>query len=633
MTLRLSGLFEEQLKKIFKRSSSKFNRSARGRNERGRPSATTSYADTNGGPSTSRHARVRRNIPEEEEEVDVVNGEMPSTSTGRPMRQIRARQSNQITNGVSSSHNDAGPSGYRNKRTRRLQSDNDSDMSSESSDSESSNETENYEPTEPKCSRKTAKKKKEKRTNEATSKRPRRLQLHESSDEEQPQEETAVPVSSQNGRRTRGRPRKNQISDDESGNEGVQNESEDDEEEEEVQDEQQSEDDEEESEEEQVEEESYRPRRTTRQSPSRSSRRSQRHNQSNNSEDSDAPLRPKPNASKHDSFDESNVQISTSTRRTVTSSRVRRQVLNDSTEGSPGESARPIRSTRQTPTSSRNNGTENQDSDDDSDDDQLLSQIANQNRSKQSPRRAPPISTEFVDTTSPVHQNGNPLQRTREMIRRKQSSVSSHSSTTVVATSQSGYHSVTRSKSTAETTSQIEIRRSQVQEDHNYGEPGPSTLRHSRRVNQLSRHQQIPDEHNKSHGSIVECPVDPLRVPESISGRLRTRTPKSNPNADNDSDPDDDKPLHLMVTESPTRSRPSRQSTRYSDEHVSQSQAGSSSAATSSTRSSRMQKRPHYNEDSDEEDNHLSKRQATQGRYVYFIRCFSIFIVFSAIAK
>lgn len=72
-----------------------------------------------------------------------------------------------------------------------------------------------------------------------------------------------------------------------------------------------------------------------------------------------------------------------------------------------------------------------------------------------------------------------------------------------------------------------------------------------------------------------------------------------------------------MVSESPVRGRPSRQLTRHSDEHVSQSPAGSSNVPTSSTRSVRTQKRPYYNEDSDDEDSHRSKRQTTQGRYVF----------------
>lgn len=151
----------------------------------------------------------------------------------------------------------------------------------------------------------------------------------------------------------------------------------------------------------------------------------------------------------------------------------------------------------------------------------------------------------------------------------------------------------------------------QVREDHNYGEPGPSTLRHSRRTNQTVRPHRSPVEPAVSNSENL---VDPLRIPESISGRLRNRTPRSNPsNVDNASDTDDDKPLNLFATESPIRQRPSRQSTRYSDEHVSQSPAGSS-AAPSSTRSARTQKRPYYNEDSDEEETQQRKRPATQGR-------------------
>ncbi|XP_055320942.1 bromodomain and WD repeat-containing protein 3 isoform X2 [Sitodiplosis mosellana] len=625
MTLRLSNLFEEQMKKIFKRSSSRLNRSNRsnrGRNERRRNGASTSHAHTNDGPSTSRtYTRVRRHSSDEEQEVDVMNGETPSTSTGRPMRQIRVRQTNRTANGVSSSNNEAGPSGFRNKRTRQLQSDNGmSEQSSESSESESSNESENYDPNEPKSSRKTkTAKKKEQRTNGTnSSKRPRRLVLHESSDDEQVDEEPpTVPVSSQNGKRARGRPRKNQISDDESEGDGNESEAE----------EQSDDQSEEQSEEEAAEQDSYRPKRmAAQQSLVRSTRRSSRRNQS---DDSDTPLRPRRNTSKRvqedDSYDESEITTS-SNRRTVTNpqeqrTRTRRQMNTspDHEESIHEESVRPTRSTRHTLNSIRNNGTIAQDSEEDSDD-EVLSHIARQNRPKRSPRgqSAPsmPTSTEFVDTSSPIHLNGTPLPRTREMIRRKQSAISTSSTSAVVsASSPTGYHSVTRSMTTTETTSQIEIRRNQVQEDHNYGEPGPSTLRYSRRT-QLSRLQRSTEELDKSVASNADCPVDPLRIPESISGRLRNRTPRSNAHVDNenDSDPDDDKPLHLMVTESPTRGRSSRHPTRYSDEHVSQSPAGSSSVPTSSTRSGRTQKRPYYNEESDEEESHRSKRQTTQGR-------------------
>lgn len=148
-----------------------------------------------------------------------------------------------------------------------------------------------------------------------------------------------------------------------------------------------------------------------------------------------------------------------------------------------------------------------------------------------------------------------------------------------------------------------------VQEDHNYGEPGPSTIRHSRRITQLSRHQRNPEELEKPVVSNADNSVDPLRIP-SISDRLRNRTPRNN--ASNNDDSDDDKPLHLMVNESP-KSRPSRHSARYSDENVMPS---SSNPPTSSTRSARNQKRLCYNEDTDEDEIPQPKRQATQGRYV-----------------
>lgn len=169
----------------------------------------------------------------------------------------------------------------------------------------------------------------------------------------------------------------------------------------------------------------------------------------------------------------------------------------------------------------------------------------------------------------------------------------------------------------------------QVQEDHNYGEPGPSTLRHSRRIEQLTQIHRTNETTSSTNNNHSDSPVDPLRIPEtnSQSGRsLRTRAPRTNAsNVDIDSDPDDDKPLHSLVTESPVRgssSRSSRQNTRYSDEHISHSQptGSSSSMATpsSSMRTCRQQKRPlSYLEASDEEDGHRTKRSAAHSsRYV-----------------
>lgn len=102
---------------------------------------------------------------------------------------------------------------------------------------------------------------------------------------------------------------------------------------------------------------------------------------------------------------------------------------------------------------------------------------------------------------------------------------------------------------------------------------------------------------------------------------MRNRTPRNTNVLDDEdiSDPEDNKPLLAMVNETPIRTRPHRNSTRYSDEHA----GGTNNSATSSTRSSRTQKRPHYNEidsDEDEEYTHQTKRRISQtpaGRYVH----------------
>lgn len=133
-----------------------------------------------------------------------------------------------------------------------------------------------------------------------------------------------------------------------------------------------------------------------------------------------------------------------------------------------GESSRPMRSTRQT--LNRSNGMLNPDSDDDSDDDRCLSQIASQNRPKRSPRGSAanaPLSTEFVDTTSPPQQNGHFLKHTRETIRRRQISSTINSTitttpTSITSSSSSHQSTLTRSMTTSETSLQIERRRTQV---------------------------------------------------------------------------------------------------------------------------------------------------------------------------
>lgn len=129
-----------------------------------------------------------------------------ATGTGRSTRQIRnARILNQATNGVSSSHNEPGPSGYsirqtarKHVTTQRTHSDNENDgedlteLSSDSSDSDS-DESENYDPNEPKRYKS---KKKNRKVNGTIRKRSRRLILDEDDEDEEVDVETTV----QNGK-------------------------------------------------------------------------------------------------------------------------------------------------------------------------------------------------------------------------------------------------------------------------------------------------------------------------------------------------------------------------------------------------------------------------------------------------
>lgn len=162
--------------------------------------------------------------------------------------------------------------------------------------------------------------------------------------------------------------------------------------------------------------------------------------------------------------------------------------------------------------------------------------------------------------------------------------------------------------------------RSHVQEDHNYGEPGPSTLRQSRRIFTLSRHQRNADELDIPLINDIPTttpPVDPLRLPESMSARLRHRPQPSNSISNRSNhlssvsdeditDPEDNKPLHLMVTEShPIRAKPSKIMSRNRRRNLSDDEAnialpGPSNSLGVSSRSIRAQKRPYYNEESDE---------------------------------
>ena len=199
------------------------------------------------------------------------------------------------------------------------------------------------------------------------------------------------------------------------------------------------------------------------------------------------------------------------------------------------------------------------------------------------------------------------------------------------------------------------MRRSHVQEDHNYGEPGPSSLRHSRRTHvTLSRHQRNADELDFSTASEVH---DPLETNTAISGRLRQRHPTLPTNSstnsstipissstnnrrnisrrnvldeslvdtdddhitpnnhaasdDDDDEDDDDKPLRYMAmglrhhtagtSSKPTRSNKNGLSNSASKkELLSQHYTDDEEAGPSTSRSTRTQKRLYYNEDSDD---------------------------------
>lgn len=197
-------------------------------------------------------------------------------------------------------------------------------------------------------------------------------------------------------------------------------------------------------------------------------------------------------------------------------------------------------------------------------------------------------STQSSATGTETTPSTNGLTRSRELSRRRQT--------------------VTPPSTTA---TNVNTRASAVLEDHNYGEPGPSTLRQSRRIVTLSRHQRNPDELDIPISSdIPSTPlVDPLNVPDntSISGRLRHRTTIVNNTVRNESDedlsdPEDNKPLHsLMVgSSSSTQSMRGRPRTVVQSPNV-----------TMSARSARSQKRPYYNEDSDDSINN----QQPQGNY------------------
>lgn len=283
---------------------------------------------------------------------------------------------------------------------------------------------------------------------------------------------------------------------------------------------------------------------------------------------------------------------------------------------------RPLRSTR------------NQVSQEESDDDQVLSQLSGssmRNRPRRNYRKFESVSTYHFssnrvrnctgeDSDHADRPNGNQPSSRRHAtatITRQQIPTSSHQSVT-------------------ETT---RLHRSHVQEDHNYGEPGPSSLRLSRRTHvTLSRHQRNADELDMSTTSLES---DPLGSP-SILLRLRQRTAtattsqlasstsqtddrilriRSNGdqddledidiNVDDDddddddlSDPDDDKPLRYVANRSSgdglTESMRNRRGV-VAGRYRNSSEDEYAGAGPSTSRTTRTQKRPYYNEESDDD--------------------------------
>lgn len=241
----------------------------------------------------------------------------------------------------------------------------------------------------------------------------------------------------------------------------------------------------------------------------------------------------------------------------------------------------------------------------------------------------------------------NGTSRSRENSRRKPS---------IAATSTS---SVASSSNAGRTTAN-----SSVSLDHNYGEPGPTSLRNRRRIVAPSRHQRNPDELDLPVSELT-APMeeDPLRIPENgnISTRLRHRAAASVSNAissstgrrrnrvdydesrddeeevvdeededaeeepvaeeqsdeseqqtdDEDaSDPEDDKPLGHLIPSNPTNSR-KRQTRSHKIDYNDENEAGPSNQL----RSTRT-KRPYYNEESGDEEIDVRNRRHAESHQV-----------------
>lgn len=268
-------------------------------------------------------------------------------------------------------------------------------------------------------------------------------------------------------------------------------------------------------------------------------------------------------------------------------------------------------------------------SQEDSDDDQTLSQLtvsSNNNGFRSRTRRnLEPTGSHSSGDPNPGPSSAATSSRMRE---------SSRSVTVTTQNSSSNLPEPIPSSSQSSATSHSEIarrsHRSQVLEDHNYGDPGPLPIRHSRRSNvTLSRHQRNADEldtsisHSipgSSTSSFTPASSSPT-APTTTSGRLRQRTVATQPirpvppvasssrhnpvpasayldESDNSSDPDDDKPLRQRETSTQDDHSAIRRSRHFPVDD----------AGPSTSRSSRTLKRPYYNEDSDDDAQGSSKR-------------------------
>lgn len=686
MTINLKNMFEEQLKRLKRGGSSKQSGRPNGQsNARGLPS---SAGTSSSGPSTSRACRRARRIEDDDEdgEVDVVNGDTPSTSTATPKRRVgRPKKASAKTNGVSSSQA-LGSSTARRRRGHSDDRERGSESDSSGTDSSSAStyaESGSIAISQLGLSNKRVRNRRSSDSDNSYTPKPKKRAAVVNGRHNGTKRSTRYAIEDEdtdddnaNGRsnlpRKRGRPRRSAPVEDDNETEQDLNEEEEDEEEDDEEqnssddnaeneeaphvepDEEDEEEDEEEEEtagDENAQEEngtaeeivSTRTRRSRRrldsdqsyrQSPIgiRSVRQQMQHSDDSDNASNQRPTRRTLRLAKaswgrdEDSLEENHddevtIPRPSTSRVTAASSQSqesRRRGLrrpaeaDNSNDQTPGQDTRSIRSSRLATTvpvvpaevvAVNGNGQHNDEDDDDSDDDQALSQFVNNRNTR--PRRTyrksriksiypdrneykndciPEQAASSASTTTAAAASstqGSPLSRTRELLRRRQPPV--------------GPAPVSSNTPNAETSRAL----SHVQRDHDYGEPGPSTLRNTRRM--LSRHQRNPDELDNS-SSVA---VDPLRLPTEspyVSGRLRHRnnrpassftstTAVPDPDPDDEAtDPEDNKPLHLMVTESPQRNR-----------HSMRNVANSSSTATlSSLRGSRSLKRPYYNEDSDE---------------------------------